>query len=62
VLIVTGGWNPSFDATADVLARLLNGRHVIVRSPNHFVQYSNAAEFNTVASDFMRAADKAVRP
>jgi len=58
VLIVTGGWSPSFDATAEVLARLLYGRHVIVRSPNHFVQYSNAEEFNTVASDFMRSADK----
>lgn len=62
VLIVTGGWSPTFDATADVLARLLDGRHVIVRSPNHFVQYSNAEEFNTVASDFIRSADMRSRP
>jgi pimeloyl-ACP methyl ester carboxylesterase len=62
VLIVTGGWSPSFDATAEVLARLLEGRHVIVRSPNHFVQYTNAEEFNAVASDFMRSADKRSRP
>jgi pimeloyl-ACP methyl ester carboxylesterase len=62
VLIVTGGWSPSFDATAEVLVRLLEGRHVIVRSPNHFVQYTNAEEFNAVASDFMRSADKRSRP
>ena len=62
VLIITGGWSPSFDATGDVLARLLDGRHVIVRSPNHFVQYSNAEEFNSVVSDFMRSADKRSQP
>lgn len=56
VLIVTGGWSPSFDGTGEVLAQLLGGRHVVVRSPNHFVQYSNAAEFNAVANDFMRSA------
>lgn len=56
VLIVTGGWSPSIDATGDVLARLIGGKHVIVRSPNHFVQYANAPEFNRVVADFMTAA------
>ncbi|WP_375382958.1 alpha/beta fold hydrolase [uncultured Sphingomonas sp.] len=58
VLIVTGGWNPGFDAAADVLARLMHGRHVIVRSPNHFVQLSNSADFNREVAAFMRDADR----
>lgn len=58
VLIVTGGWNPGFDAAADVMARLLHGRHIIVRSPSHFVQLANAADFNTEVGAFMRDADK----
>ena len=56
VLIITGGWNPGFDAAADVLARLTHGRHVVVRSPNHFVQLSNAADFNREVTTFMREA------
>ena len=58
VLIVTGGWNPSFDAAGEVLARLLHGRHIIIRSPSHFVQLANPAEFNAQVGAFMRAADK----
>ena len=57
VLIVTGGWNPLYDAGADVLARMTHGRHVIVPSANHFVQSTNADGFNKVAVDFMREAD-----
>ena len=58
VLIVTGGWNPGFDAAGGVLARLLHGRHVIVRSPSHFVQLANAADFDAEVGAFMRDADK----
>lgn len=57
VLIVTGGYNPGVDAAGEVYARILHGRHVIVKSPNHFVQQSNAPEFNRVAGDFMKQAD-----
>ena len=42
----------------DLIAKLTHGRHVIVRSPSHFVQAANPTEFNTVALDFMREADK----
>ena len=57
VLIITGGWNPLYDAGADILAKLTHGRHVVVSSSNHFVQRSSAEAFNKVAADFMRAAD-----
>ncbi len=59
VLIITGGWSPFFDAVGEVAAKLTQGRHVIVRSPNHFVQLSSAEEFNKVVDAFMRQADAA---
>ena len=62
VLVVTGGWNPGFEAAADVLARLLHGRHIVVRSPNHFVQLANTADFNREVAAFMREADRAQAP
>lgn len=58
VLIVTGGWNEGFDAAADVLAKLTGGRHLVVRSPNHFVQLANAQDFNREVGAFMREADR----
>ncbi|WP_428394371.1 alpha/beta fold hydrolase [Lichenicoccus sp.] len=57
VLIVTGGYSPAFEASADVLARLTGGRHIVVRSPNHFVQMMNPADFNREVGAFMREAD-----
>ncbi len=56
VLIVTGGWSESFDAAADVLAKLTHGRHLVVRSPNHFVPLANAPDFNREVGAFMRGA------
>ena len=61
VLVITGGWSPSIDATGDVVARLTGGRHVIVRSPNHFVQQSSATAFNDEVDTFLREAGKAHR-
>ena len=54
VLVVTGGWSPSFDAIGAIAARLTRGRHVVVPAPNHFIQQSNAGEFNKIADTFMR--------
>ncbi len=53
VLVVTGGWSPSFDAIGAIAARLPLGRHVVVPAPDHFVQQSNAGEFNKIAGSFM---------
>ena len=57
MLVVTGGWSPSLDAVGEAVARATHGRHVIVRSPNHYVMLAGADAFNTVADAFMRAAD-----
>ncbi len=60
VLIVTGGWNPAFDASASIIGPLMGGRHQIVRSPDHFPQLADN-EFNDVLDQFMRDADRARR-
>ena len=57
VLIITGGWNPLYEAGADILAKMTHGRHLVVDSPNHFVQRSNPEAFNKAIVDFMREAD-----
>lgn len=62
VLVVTGGWSPFFDAVGAVAAKLTGGRHVIVRSPNHFVQLAGAEEFNTVVDTFLRDAEQSRPP
>jgi pimeloyl-ACP methyl ester carboxylesterase len=57
VLVVTGGWSPTFELVGKVAAELTSGRHVIVASPDHFVQMASADEFNQTAAEFMRAAE-----
>ena len=57
VLVISGGYSPAQDASAEIVAKLTHGRHVIVSSPNHFVQQMNAKEFNRVVNDFMSKAD-----
>ncbi len=57
VLVVSGGWSPLYDAVGEIAAKLTGGRHVIVRSPNHFVQSANADDFNATVDAFMREAD-----
>ena len=57
VLIITGGWSPFFDAVGEVAAKLTHGHHVVISSPNHFVQLASAEEFNKVVDAFMRQAD-----
>jgi len=58
VLIVTGGWSPTFDAVGEVSAEITHGRHVIVRSPNHFVQLMDYEAFNEIAADFIQMAER----
>jgi pimeloyl-ACP methyl ester carboxylesterase len=59
VLVITGGWSPSTDAGGEALAKAIHGRHVIVRSPDQYVQSVNAPDFNRVVDAFMREAERA---
>ena len=60
VLVVSGGWNPSIDVVAGVVARATGGRHATVPSPNHFPQFENPDEFNRVVDAFMRESDPGI--
>ncbi len=62
VLVITGGWSPFFDAVGELTAELTGGRHVIVRSANHFVQLTNADGFNAEVDAFMRQAGATAHP
>lgn len=55
LLVVTGGWSPSFDAVGARVAAAGGGRHRIVASPNHFPNLTPG--FNPVLTAFMTAAD-----
>jgi pimeloyl-ACP methyl ester carboxylesterase len=58
LLLVTGGWNPAFEATAEMAANLGGGRHVVIESEHHFPQLISN-EFNELLAEFMTAS---VRP
>lgn len=57
LLVVTGGWSPSFDAVGARVAEVGGGRHEIVAAPNHFPNL--ASGFNRALVSFMRHADAA---
>ena len=56
LLVVEGGWNPAFGAVADRVAEAGGGKHVVVKSENHFPQLASD-DFNQQLDAFMRNAD-----
>lgn len=52
-MVVTGGWNPAFEAVGDRVAELGDGKRVAIASPHHFPQ-SISDEFNAVLDRFMK--------
>lgn len=46
-LVVSGGWNPAFEALSDTAARLGGGQRRVIRSPHHFPQ-NVSDEFNRI--------------
>ena len=55
LLVVTGGWSPSFDAVGARAAQVGGGQHRIVASPNHFPNLMPA--FNPILTAFMSEAE-----
>ena len=53
--VVTGGWNPAFEAISDRVAKLGGGERIVIASPHHFPQ-SVSEEFNEWLDRFMRRA------
>jgi pimeloyl-ACP methyl ester carboxylesterase len=56
LLVVTGGWNPAFEATADRVASVGNGRRTVIKSDHHLPQLVSD-EFNQVLVTFMEESD-----
>ena len=59
-LVVTGGWNPAFEALSDAAAKLGGGSRTVIRSEHHFPQ-SVSDEFNQVLAKHVDAADAALK-
>jgi len=56
LLLVTGGWSPAFEATADLAAAAGGGRHALIRTGHHFPQLA-AADFNPLIEAFWKESD-----
>jgi pimeloyl-ACP methyl ester carboxylesterase len=56
LLVVTGGWSPAFEATADRVASVGNGRRIVIKSDHHLPQLVSD-EFNQVLAAFMEESD-----
>lgn len=57
LLVVTGGWSPSFDAVGARVAMVGGGEHRIVASTNHFP--NRVPAFNPLLVEFMRRVEGA---
>ena len=58
MLVVSGGWSPAFEATADRVAEIGGAQRLVIASPHHFPQLVSD-EFNVALDAFMRRADAA---
>jgi hypothetical protein len=58
LLVVSGGWSPGIEATADAVAARGAGRRLLIRADHHFPQLESNA-FNEELAAFMRQADHA---
>ena len=56
LLVVTGGWSPAFEATADAVASAGNGSRMVIKSEHHFPQLVSD-EFNQALAAFMTDCD-----
>lgn len=61
VLVVSGGWNPAFEATCDRVAAATGGQRAVVDAGHHFPQWLGAA-FNPILEGFLRDSDMRARP
>ena len=55
-LVVSGGWNPAFEALSDTAARLGGGQRLVIRSEHHFPQ-NVSDEFNQVIARTVDAVE-----
>lgn len=58
VLVITGGWNPAFEASSDAVAAAGGGRRAVIQAGHHFPQIVSD-EVNQVFAAFMREREAA---
>ena len=58
LLVIDGGWSPSFAGVTETAAALGGGRRLVIRSPHHFPQLASD-EFNDALDAFLRSARRA---
>jgi pimeloyl-ACP methyl ester carboxylesterase len=56
LLVVSGGWNPAFEALSDTVAKIGGGRRLVIRSTHHFPQ-SISDEFNQTIAGIVASAE-----
>ena len=58
LLVISGGWNPAFEATSDAVAAAAGGRRAVIRAGHHFPQIVSD-EVNQVFAAFMQEREAA---
>jgi pimeloyl-ACP methyl ester carboxylesterase len=59
-LVVTGGWNPGFEAIADELTQRLHGQRLVINAGHHFPHLAGG-EANTPGTEFNNALEAFLR-
>jgi pimeloyl-ACP methyl ester carboxylesterase len=57
VLVISGGYSAGQETAANVIARLMGGRHAVVAAPSHFLQQDSPEAFNTAVDAFLREVE-----
>jgi pimeloyl-ACP methyl ester carboxylesterase len=60
VFVISGGWNPAFEALCDRIAKDMHGRRLVIPSGHHFPQLI-ADQFNPAFDAFLRDSETAGR-
>jgi pimeloyl-ACP methyl ester carboxylesterase len=58
LLVITGGWNPAFEASSDAVAAAAGGRRAVIQAGHHFPQIVSD-ELNQVFAAFMQEREAA---
>jgi hypothetical protein len=58
LLVITGGWNPAFEASSDAVAAAAGGRRVVIQAGHHFPQIVSD-ELNQIFAAFMQEREAA---
>ncbi len=58
LLVITGGWNPAFEASSDAVATAAGGRRAVIQAGHHF-PHIVSDELNQVFAAFMQEREAA---